>query len=407
MLIVGIDWSKSKHDAALMDSDGEVLERLVVRHCLEGLEALAQAIARRENNPAEVRVAVEQHDGALLAWLLAQGYVVYGVNPKSSQRARDRYRPAGGKGDQSDAFILADMLRLDRGRLRPLPGENQTVAELRSLGELRLQRVQERVAVMNRLRTLLDDWCPELSSVCDDFGAIAWQRDFLKRFPLHGDLARAHGRTVNAFIRRHRMRSATAERIRELRKLRGLPIPAGRETALRLDIAFLVDQVERLTQAIQAIELKLQRLVGQHPDAEIFQSLPVKGLVTTSALLAGFSELREAAPDHRERAAQWGVAPVTTASGRSRFVRCRRACDGYMRGALMFFAFTTAQRSDCWAQEYYRRKRATGATHFGALRCLAQRWLKIICRMWRDRAPYDEQRHRNRVALAAPALAST
>jgi len=407
MLIVGIDWSRSKHDAVLMDSDGQVLEQLVVRHSLEGLEALAQAIARREGSPAEVRVAVEQHDGALLAWLLAGGYVVYGVNPKSSERARDRYRPAGGKGDLSDAFILADMLRQDRGSLRPLPQESPTAAELRTLGELRVQRVQERVALMNRLRTLLDDWCPELSSLCDNLGVVPWQLDFLKRFPLQGDLATADVRTVNAFIRGHRMYRATAERIRQLRKVRGLPIPVGREAALRLDAAFLVDQVQTLTEAIRAIELKLQHLVEQHPDAEIFQSLPVKGLVTTSALLAGFSEPREAAPHHTELAARWGVAPVTVASGRTRFVRYRRACDGYMRGALMFFAFTTAQRPDCWAQDYYRRKRAAGATHYGALRCLAQRWLKIICRMWRDRASYDEQRHRSRLAQGAAALAST
>ena len=189
---------------------------------------------------------------------------------------------------------------------------------------------------------------------------------------------------MNAFIRQHRMHSATAERIRQLRKVHGLPIPAAREAALRLDIACLVDQVQRMTEAIQAIELKLQRLVEQHPDAEIFQSLPVKGLVTMSALLAGFGEQREAAHHHGELAARWGVAPVTVASGRSRFVKYRRACDGYMRGALMFFAFTTAQRPDCWAQDYYRRKRAAGATHYGALRCLAQRWLKILCRMWRE-----------------------
>ena len=133
----------------------------------------------------------------------------------------------------------------------------------------------------------------------------------------------------------------------------------------------------------------------------------VKGLVTNSALLAAFDERRAAAPRHEELAARFGVAPVTVASGRSRFVKYRRACDGYMRGALMFFAFNTAFRSDCWAHDYYRRKRAAGATHYGALRCLAQRWLKIICRMWNDRAPYDEELHRRSLAKHAGALAPT
>ena len=399
MLIVGIDWSKSKHDVVLMESDGSVLQYLVVAHSFEGLEALAGAIGRYESDRSEVRIAIEQFDGALLAWLRAQGYIVYGINPKSAQRARDRYRPAGAKDDRSDAYILADMLRQDRGSLRPLGRESQTPAELRTLGRLRTQRVQERTAVMLRLRGLLDDWCPELGTLCNDFGNVSWQREFLRRFPLLTDLATADGRTVNAFIRRHRMRPAKADRIRELRKYRGLPIPAGREAALRLDVAFLVEQVERGTEAIRTIEQDLQRLVDQHPDAEIFQSLPVKGLVGISALLAAFTG--QDAPRHRELAARWGVAPVTVASGRSRFVKYRRACDGHMREALMFFAFNTAFRSDCWAQDYYRRKRAAGATHYGALRCLAQRWLKIICRMWTDKTTYDEQFHRRRLSLVS------
>jgi hypothetical protein len=407
MLIVGIDWSKSKHDAVLMEPDGGVLKQLVLPHTFEGLDALAHAIGRYEDDPGEVRVALEQHDGALLAWLLAQGYVVYGVNPKSAQRARDRYRPAGGKDDRSDGYILADMLRQDRGSLRPLDQAPGTVIELRTLGQLRAQRVRERVALMQRLRALLDDWCPELGTLCNRLGVVAWQRDLLRRFPLFEDLATAKTQTVNAFIRRHRMHPATRERIHRLRKRHGVPIPTGRKTALRLDIAFLVDQVEALTAAIGVIETKLEQLVDQHPDAEIFRSLPVNGLVTTSGLLAAFSAEQEATTRHSTLAARWGVAPITVASGRRRVVKLRRACDGYMRGILMFFAFNTAFRSDCWAHDYYRRKRSAGATHYGALRCLARCWLKIICRMWNDRTPYDEERHRRNLARHDRSLAPT
>ena len=81
----------------------------------------------------------------------------------------------------------------------------------------------------------------------------------------------------------------------------------GREAALRLDIVFLIDQVQTLTEAIQALEQKLEGMVEQHPDAEIFRSLPVKGLVTTSALLAGFSERPGAALRHQALAARWNT----------------------------------------------------------------------------------------------------
>ncbi len=67
MLIVGIDWSKSKHDVVLMESDGSVLQYLVVEHSIEGLEILARAIGCYESDRGAVCIAVEQHDGALLA----------------------------------------------------------------------------------------------------------------------------------------------------------------------------------------------------------------------------------------------------------------------------------------------------------------------------------------------------
>ena len=65
-------------------------------------------------------MGLELHDGALLSWLLGQHYIVYGVNPKSAERARTLYRPSGAKDDQGDAFILAEMVRTDAGRLRPV-----------------------------------------------------------------------------------------------------------------------------------------------------------------------------------------------------------------------------------------------------------------------------------------------
>jgi hypothetical protein len=42
---------------------------------------------------------------------------------------------------------------------------------------------------------------------------------------------------------------------------------------------------------------------------------------------------------------------------------------------------------------YYQRKRDQGASHAAALRCLGQRWLKILWKMWQTRTVYDEAFH--------------
>jgi len=394
MIIVGIDWARSKHDLVLMDEHGQVNQRLQVTHDAAGMQRIAAAIAEHQPEPVNVRVAIEMHDGALLAWLIQQGYTVYGINPKSAQRARDRYRPAGGKDDASDAFILADMLRTDRGSLRAVRSDSDATLELRSLVELRARRVHERTALFHRLRARLDEWCPDLSRLCDDFHRI-WQRRLLERFPLQQDLHQVHGRTIHAFIQQHRLGPETADRITAARQATPMPIPEAMKTSLRLDIQHLLAQIELLTKAIAELDEQIEQKLGDHPDAEVFDSLPVKGTNTIATLLAGFGQDREQSPGHRQLAAAWGVAPLTSQSGRHRTVRRRHAADQTLNQALLHFAFNTAFTAGCWASDFYQRKRAQGKAHYTALRCLAQRWLKILHRMWKDHVPYDEKLHQN------------
>ncbi|MBI4295009.1 MAG: transposase [Chloroflexi bacterium] len=53
-------------------------------------------------------------------YLLDHGVMLYPVNPKAVDRARDRFRVSGSKSDPFDARLLAEFLRTDHGHLRPL-----------------------------------------------------------------------------------------------------------------------------------------------------------------------------------------------------------------------------------------------------------------------------------------------
>ena len=91
MIIVGFDWARDKHDVCVQSPSGEMLYAGVVKHDADALELLRTRLAELEPDPAAVCVALEQHDGALLAWLLEAGYTVYGINPKSADRACDTH----------------------------------------------------------------------------------------------------------------------------------------------------------------------------------------------------------------------------------------------------------------------------------------------------------------------------
>ena len=92
-----------------------------------------------------------------------------------------------------------------------------------------------------------------------------------------------------------------------------------------------------------------------------------------------------------------GTAPVLKESGKMRFVHLRRACNKHLRHAVHLWA--DKSRPGCaWAEAYYQQKKLQGLTHAAALRCLGQRWLKILWKMWQTGSRYDEALHtRNQI----------
>lgn len=393
MIIIGLDWSRYKHDFAIMRSDGTVLQRGTTAHNTEALEELAATIQQQVNSAEEVLVGLELNDGALLAWLVSKGYTIFGIQPKSAQRARDVYRPSGSKDDEIDAFVLAEFVRVNTDRLRPWRPPSAITLELRELLRWREQLVHQRTAAYQRLGALLAEWSPQLGGLCDNLERI-WQLDLLSQFPTEASLHQAHGNRIRCFARKHRLRVTTCQKIDKARQSTPMPIPAGRVRPVERQTHFLIEQIQLLNGEIKDVEAELDRLTAQHHDVNVFDSLPVRGTVTTASLLAIFGDDHERPLSAGELAALCGVAPVTLASGKSKRVRQRRACDHTFRQALVHFAFNTAFSSGCWAEQFYRRKRDEGATHHAALRCLAKRWLRVLLRIWKDHATYDEALYR-------------
>src|SRR5207244_2003188 len=70
-------------------------------------------------------------------------------------RVTDRFGAAGAKDDRFDAFVLADTLRTDRARLRPLVPDTPATISLRMAVRARRDLVRHRVAVCNQLRAHL------------------------------------------------------------------------------------------------------------------------------------------------------------------------------------------------------------------------------------------------------------
>jgi transposase len=124
-------------------------------------------------------------------------------------------------------------------------------------------------------------------------------------------------------------------------------------------------------------------------------------------LLGEFSDDRDRFPVYEGLQCYAGTAPVSFQSGQIHRVRFRYACNKNLRAAVHLWA-NLSRKKCAWAQVYYNQKRLEGKSHACALRCLGQRWLKILWKMWQTKTPYDEQMHtRNQIKHGSWVLALT
>ena len=148
----GIDWARDDHAAAIVDAGGREVHRSTIEHSSAGLRTLVELLT----HAGVAEVAIERPDGPVVDALLGAGITVVVISPHQLKNLRSRYGSAGNKDDRFDAFVLADTLRTDRARLRPLVPDGQSTVALRALCRARKDLVAHRVRVANQLREHLN-----------------------------------------------------------------------------------------------------------------------------------------------------------------------------------------------------------------------------------------------------------
>src|SRR5688572_11044120 len=112
-MVAGVDWGNTDHVVCVVDSTGEVVDRVTVTHDKKGIGRLVGVLQRH----AVAGVGIERPDGPVVTALLTAGLTVFVIAPSQVKALRGRYGSAGNKDDRFDAFVLADVVRTDRRRL--------------------------------------------------------------------------------------------------------------------------------------------------------------------------------------------------------------------------------------------------------------------------------------------------
>ena len=390
---VGLDWAQDDHAVCVIDEQAQVHLRCTVVHSASGLADLIHQL-RRVAGPAALPIAVERPSGLLIDTLVEAGFPVVPIHPNALKASRPRYSAAQGKSDPGDAFILADLLRTDGHRFRPLHPLSDDTRALRALARSRDDLVVQRVALANQLRALLESFWPGAAAIFADVDSpIALA--FLARYPTPASAAHLGEKRLAAFLARHAYcgRRPAAELLDRLRAApAGLAGPAECEAKGEL-VRTLAAVLEPLVTQLQQLTASLEHAVAQHPDGPIIMSFPRAGRVNAAQILAELGDDRARFTHPDQLAAEAGVAPVTYESGKHRGVGYRWACNKRLRRAVTCFADNSRHASP-WSAQVYRRARDRGCDHPHAVRILGRAWLRVLWRCWQDRKPYDPAAHR-------------
>jgi transposase len=392
-LHAGLDWGATGHAACVVDDRGAILARIECSHTAAGLADLLASL-KRLAPPADLPVAIERPSGLLVETLATAGHPVVPVHPNVVKACRPRYRAAGGKSDPGDAYMLADILRTDGHRFAPLRPASDEIKALRAMVRGRDDLVASRVALANQLRSLLESFWPGAAAIfaaVDSPIALA----FLARYPTPDSAARLGEKRLTSFMAQHAYcgRRSPAELLARLRQA-----PAGLAGDAEADakgeiVRALAAVLAPLVAEIAKLSSRIEHAVADLPDGQIVMSFPRAGRINAAQILAELGDVRARFQTEGQLAAEAGVCPVTHASGKSRGVVFRFACNKNLRQAITCFA-DNSRHACAWAAAIYQSARQRGCRHTHAVRILARAWVRVLWRAWQDKKPYDPAQHR-------------
>ena len=400
MLFVGDDWAEDHHDVEIVDEAGRLLARRRLPEGLQGVTRLHALIAEQMPDDwadlepgaatGRVKVGIETDRGPWVGALVAAGYEVFGINPLSVARYRERHSTSGAKSDAADAHLLAEIVRLDRAHHRPVAADSAEAEAIKLTARTHQSLIWDRTRHVLRLRSTLREYFPVALQAFPDLDAPD-ALELLGRAPDPDQAARLSHTTITAALRKARRRHLEdrAHELQRLLRTQGLRQPPVLQDAYAAVVASEVAVIATLNVQIERLGAVVGEYFGRHRDAEIYTSLPGLGVILAARILGEFGDDPDRYADAKARKNYAGTSPITKASGTKKVVLARYARNRRLGDALQQWAFCSLRGSP-GAAAYYQQLRNRHIGHQAALRQLANRLVGILHGCLKTRTSYDE-----------------
>lgn len=361
----------------------------------QALTLLAEA---GDSTEQPVPVGIETDRGLWVATLRETGRVIYPINPLAASRYRARYAPSGAKSDATDAVLLANIVRTDRGAHRPLPVDTNLAQAIQVLARAQQDAVWGRQQIGNQIRDLLKDFYPAALVAIAELPAGGLARGDARAILAVASTPAQAAKLTPARLRRLLVKSGRRRDLdRDVERLHAvftdtyLHQPAAVENAMGIQLGTLLRQFEAACAAADELAEVAIDHFEQHPDAPIITSFPGLGNLAGARVLAEIGDDRTRFADARGLKAFAGSAPITHASGKKTVVTHRHIKNRRLAAVGTIWALGSLRASP-GARRHFDARRATGDWNRQAQRHLFNKFLGQLHHCLQTGQPYDEHR---------------
>ena len=147
--------------------------------------------------------------------------------------------------------------------------------------------------------------------------------------------------------------------------------------------------LEVLNRQISELEHAINDHFEQHPNAEIYLSMPGMSHIIGARVLGGFGDDPDRYANPKSRRNYAGTSPLTIASGKAETITSRWIYNNQLHDAVIRWAFCSLTVSP-GAKAFYTQRRQAGDSHYAALKRVANRLISILHGCLHHHTTYDE-----------------
>ena len=385
MYYCGIDVAKRKHAIALLDENGQPVQRAFsIENTRAGFDQLLQALAAL-NGPVLIGLEATGHYWwALYDDLTHHEHRVVVLNALQVHA----FRKSGVrkvKSDRTDAVWIAEFLRFSR----PEPAKPTTAVflQLKDVSRFRYHLSDQIGDCKRKLLSVLDRVFPEYETLFSSV-FLTTSRQLLTQAVSPQALADFDLQELTELLHtasRGRFDRAKADALQTLAKQSvGVRFLAD---AAQLQVRCLLGQIDLLEEQRQLVDDALAQLMAQVP--QHLTSIPGVGSTTGAALLAEIGDIqRFDAPEKLVAYAGIDATVYQTGQFEARQMHMSKRGSPYLRHAL-WQAASMAIRYDDELRAYYDRKRQEGKSYGTALGAVCRKLITRVYIVLKENRPYE------------------